>query len=480
MLRPWSCDTYVAQTDVTASGGLIFGKNSDRPAGEAQPLRFVQARDKGDQLDLSYVSVPDEPAYAHLGAAPFWCWGYEFGINEHNVVIGNEAQFTRSWAEDVSHAKGGNPPTCGIIGMELVRLALERGSSAGEAVDVMTRLLEEYGQWGSGAFGKDPAQGSYDNSYLIADRKHSWVLETSGREWVAREVKTGTYSISNEPSIRSEYDRRSDGLLGTAHKRGWTTTDESFDYAASHVDANTPLQASHMRQRRSQQILQEACAESGVDLLSAKAVLRDHFEGTFLQGPYFNAARPDFLTLCMHEHESAFTWGNTAGSMIVEMGEGSNDLTVIWWTPGSPCIGAYIPIFLESAEIPQTLQTPEPVGRVLPPEDFQQPVFDSASYWWRFQNLLDAAKGDSSGSRFSERQASIRERFNGLEIGWGKEVTDLRHSFRVADNRQRIDLALELRALTARAVTEVDAEIDSFLLEYAPEGRSRSLDPRWA
>jgi secernin len=182
----------------------------------------------------------------------------------------------------------------------------------------------------------------------------------------------------------------------------------------------------------------------------------------------------------MHEHESAFTWGNTAGSMIVEMGEGSNDLTVIWWTPGSPCIGAYIPIFLESAEIPQTLQTPEPVGRVLPPEDFQQPVFDSASYWWRFQNLLDAAKGDSSGSRFSERQALIRERFNRLEIGWGKEVTDLRHSFRVADNRQRIDLALELRALTSRAVTEVDAEIDSFLLEYAPAGRGCSLDPRWA
>ena len=479
MSMPWSCDTYVAQTDVTTKGRLIFGKNSDRPAGEVQPLRFVSARDKGDRLDLSYVSVSDESAYAHLGAAPFWCWGYEFGINEHNVVIGNEAQFTRSWAEDVSRAKDGNPPTGGIIGMELVRLGLERGSSARKAVDVMTALLEQHGQWGSGTFGKDPAEGSYDNSYLIADRKCAWVLETSGREWVAREVTSGIYSISNEPSIRSKYDRRSDGLLETARKRGWITADISFDYAATHVDPMTPLQVSHMRQRRSQQLLQEACAKGGVDLPSAKAVLRDHFEGTFLDGPYFNAARSDFLTLCMHEHEAGFTWGNTAGSMIVEMGKDADDLTVIWWTPLSPCIGAYIPIFLESAEIPQSLQIPVSVDGVRPPEDFEQPAFDSASYWWRFQNLLDAAKGDASGSRFSERQASIRGRFDRLEIGWNKEVEDLRRSWKLAGDEQRTHLALELRGLTSRAVEEVDAEVDSFLLEYAPKGRSQSLDPRW-
>lgn len=30
-------------------------------------------------------------------------------------------------------------------------------------------------------------------------------------------------------------------------------------------------------------------------------ILRDHYEGTFLGGPYFNAALPDFLTLCMHD-----------------------------------------------------------------------------------------------------------------------------------------------------------------------------------
>lgn len=480
MLRPWSCDTYVAQIDATTDSRLIFGKNSDRPAGEIQPLRRVPAREKGDRLHLAYVSVPDEAAYAHLGSSPFWCWGYEFGINEHNVTIGNEAQFTRSWAEDVSAAKFGSPPSGGIIGMELVRLGLERGRSAHEALEVMTRLLEEHGQWGSGAFGQDPADGSYDNSYMIADRTDAWVLETSGREWVARQVVSGTYSISNEPSIRSKYDLRSDQLLETARTRGWTTSSTVFDFAAVHVDPQTPLQASHMRQRRSQQLLQEAQASGGVDLASAKGVLRDHFEGTFLDGPYFNGARPDFLTLCMHEHAAGFTWGNTAASVIVEMGKDAGDLTVIWWTPLSPCIGAYIPIFLESGEIPQALQLPAASPIVRPPEEFEQASFDPTSYWWRFQNLLDAAKGDTAGSQFAERQPKIRACFDRLESDWSSEVEDLRRSWRIADKEERTRLRDELRTLTIRAVSEVDSQVDAFLLEYAPEGRRQALDSRWA
>lgn len=480
MSRPWSCDTYVAQHDATASGRMIFGKNSDRPAGEVQPLRFMPARAGTGRLDLAYVSVPDADAYANLGSAPFWCWGYEFGINEHSVVIGNEAQFTRSWAKDIADAKTGNPPPGGIIGMELVRLGLERGSTAHEALDVMTRLLEEYGQWGSGTFGVMPDHGAYDNSYLIADRRDAWVLETSGREWVARQVKAGTYSISNEPSIRSQFDLRSEGLLGTARENGWIASDVGFDYAASHVDPMTPLQVSHMRQRRSQQLLDEADRRGGLDLESAKGVLRDHFEGTFVDGPYFNASRADFLTLCMHEHPSRFTWGNTAASIVAELGESEQDLTVVWWTPLSPCIGAYIPIFLNTGTLPESLETPVPEAGVRRPEEFTQPPFDPESYWWRFQNLLDVAKGDDFGSTFSERQALIRERFDALEASWSDAVDRLRIAWGVSDDKQRSSLKAELEALTHRAVEEVDGEVRRFFSMYAPEAVGQSVDPRWA
>lgn len=126
--------------------------------------------------------------------------------------------------------------------MELVRLGLERAASAVEAVTVITTLLERYGQWGSGLFGKEPVEGAYDNSFLIADANDAWVLETSGREWVSRRVRSGVYSISNEPSIRSDYDSCSRNLVAATYRNGWSPAGKTFDFAASHVDPMTPLQ----------------------------------------------------------------------------------------------------------------------------------------------------------------------------------------------------------------------------------------------
>jgi secernin len=484
MTRSWSCDTFVVQRDSTERGTLLFGKNSDRPAGEAQPLRRMPARPPGAPLDLAYLSIPDEGAFAHIGSAPFWCWGYEFGVNEHSVVIGNEAQFTRAWAENVARARDEDQPDGGILGMELVRLGLERGRTARDALGVMTRLLEEHGQWGSGVFGQQPVEGAYDNSYLIADRNDAWVLETCGREWIARRIESGVYSISNEPSIRGEFDLRSENLLTTAVQRGWVEAGEPFDYAASHVDPLTPLQVSHMRRCRSQQMLAMARDGGGVGLASAKEVLRDHFEGMFLGGPSFNAARPDFLTLCMHEHPAGFTWGNTAASLILEQGENEDDLTVLWYTPLPPCVGAYVPIFPQAvvatpSGLPAALLRPAPLDTIRPPEDVGRPHFDPASYWWRFQNVLDVAKGDATASDFTRRHASARARFDPLEAEWKAEVHALRRRWRAADVARRHGMLQALSSLTARAVEQAEAEIDSFFMEFAPSAATRAFDPRW-
>lgn len=52
------------------------------------------------------------------------------GVNEYGVVIGNEAVFTKLISKEES-----------LIGMDYVRLALERSKNAKEAVEVIINLI---------------------------------------------------------------------------------------------------------------------------------------------------------------------------------------------------------------------------------------------------------------------------------------------------------------------------------------------------
>ena len=67
-----------------------------------------------------------------------------------------------------------------FIGMDLVRLVLERAKTSREAVDICSNLLEQFGQGGGCA--EDDRSWCYENSFLFADQKEAWVFETSGKQ----------------------------------------------------------------------------------------------------------------------------------------------------------------------------------------------------------------------------------------------------------------------------------------------------------
>ncbi len=468
------CDTWVAMRNATQTNQVIFGKNSDRPIFDCQPLLFQPGRDWPAQstLQLEYVELPQvERTYAHLGSSPYWCWGYEEGINEHGVVIGNEALFTKPFRTAAEAYRRGEQVTFGLLGMDLVRLGLERGETARQAVELMGSLVEQYGQFGSGVPTKDHPEGGYDNSFIIADPREAWILETVGRRWAAKCIPHGIASISNEPAIRAERDLGTPDLAAYATEQGWwpADTEEPFDFARAYVDDHMPRQVSHIRAMRSRQLLAEQHGRVTVPWMMR--IARDHYEGTFLEGPYFDAADPDFLTLCMHVSPADFTWGNTATSCIAVLPRAQDELPIFWWTPGPPCVGCYVPFFVHGSQLPPIVSRAGTFGkRVVPPHTATEDTFAPDSYWWLFRRLLDTVKGDESGSRpgyYERRQRIVRARFDALEQEFAVGVDQVVQQALAVRDRTSPAFTAVLDDFTAECVGKVTTTLDDLLQELS-------------
>ena len=63
---------------------------------------------------------------------------------------------------------------------------MERSATADEALEVITDLLEQFGQGGPCSDTKEDF--FYHNSFLVADSKEAWILETAGRLWAAEKI----------------------------------------------------------------------------------------------------------------------------------------------------------------------------------------------------------------------------------------------------------------------------------------------------
>ncbi|XP_013399097.1 secernin-2 [Lingula anatina] len=278
-LASLSCDSFVALPPATRDGLIIYGKNSDRPRSEVQEFIYCPAADhaEGTKLKCTYIEI-DQVAHTHAVALskPAWMWGAEMGANEHGVCIGNEAVFTKLQGPDDSTER--------LLGMDLVRLGLERAASAEAAMKVVSGLLEQYGQGGMCFEDPDHQNFTYHNSFLIVDRTEAWVLETAGQLWAAKKVTSGVHNISNLLTIGTEIDAMSAGLKEHAEKNGyWKPEDGPLDFAKAYaIPPTIPLPPIAEPQRRLTcgKELMEKYAEGGnFSLSSMFQVLKDEDSG---------------------------------------------------------------------------------------------------------------------------------------------------------------------------------------------------------
>src|SRR3954470_22326687 len=184
------CDCLVALAPATAAGSTLFAKNSDRPPTEDQFVeRFNSRRDAGG-TGTTYTEVEAHagPTIPFVGARPTWMFGVEHGVNAAGVAAGNATIYT-------TLDPRGSPDA--LTGMDIVRLLLERSSTAAAAVELAGMLLDVYGQGGSGHDGVDHP---YWNSFLIADPREAFVIETSGRDYAVEAVER-TRATSNRTTI---------------------------------------------------------------------------------------------------------------------------------------------------------------------------------------------------------------------------------------------------------------------------------------
>lgn len=283
------CDCLVARSANTAAHHTLFAKNSDRPPTEPQIMRWNPSRRDADVTRTTYIEVEahDGDTVACALSMPDWCWGAEHGVNEVGVAIGNETIYTTLDPRDAPNA---------LIGMDVVRLGLERATSALNAVQVMSELITRYGQGGSG---HDTRNGErprpYWSSFLIADAHDAWVMETSGTDIATHQV-TDTWAISNR------------------------TTIPSFDARHRH-----PLQPVELlvdpRLNASRALLDTG----SLSVQGVQEHLKSHVGGR------------DGWTVCMHAEVNGECVEATTASMIVEL----SDNPTVWWAQGSPCVTPY-------------------------------------------------------------------------------------------------------------------------------------------
>jgi secernin len=352
-----SCDTMVAFTGPPEARRAVFAKNSDRPGLESQPLTQVPAAtyEPGSTMRSQYLTIPQVPrTLAVLGSRPYWLWGFEHGVNEAGVAIGNEAIYTHDPVPDT-----------GLLGMDLVRLGLERGATAAEAKKVITGLLERHGQGGGAVVGGDRR---YHNSFIVADATEAWVIETSRRHWVARRTTRGAV-ISNLITIEDDWEECSDGLEEHAREMGYWSEPAStrFNFRAAYEDP----ESRHWTEPR-YGVGCRLLAEHGEhDVPQLMRYLRDHFEAGTVNGTSADGMPVD-RTVCIHPSPARGSTGSTAASMVVELTP--DELPpVAWVAMATPCTGIFLPVTV-GQRLPSVLTTGD-----------ERPSRDSA--WWAMREL---------------------------------------------------------------------------------------------
>ena len=360
------CDTFVALPQHTRDQTMLFAKSADCEVNEANAVVRVPGAQHvpGEAVRITHLVIPQAPeTYEILLTKAFWTYGCEIGVNEFGLSMGEEAVFTTEMEKEDRD---------GIIGPDLMRLGLERARNCREAIEIMTRLLEQYGQGGSAEL---KGNSHFDSSFILSDPQEAYILETAGRQWALKKVES-VASISNMLGIGRDWQACSAADGGKA-----------LDWAAAYALPEVPpTLGSPVRQ---------AITYNGLAASLGKISPRKIFEIMRHHGEGYHPAKADVHTsICVHAGPQEHRWWQADGVMVTDV-DPSGVMAWITGTSGT-CVSIFKPVFL---------------GMGLPDlGPYPTEHFDPRSLWWKHELLHRRAMAD-----FDQLVPEIRADFDRLE-----------------------------------------------------------------
>ena len=319
-------------------------------------------------------------------------------VNEAGVAIGESTCAARLVARPVYAVNG----TALFDVSELTRIALERATTAIEAIELMGGLAEQYGYYGAEWEG-DYARGESGEALTIADTHSAWIFhitpDDTGRSavWAAQRVPDGHVAVVSNAFIIQTLNlsdhtnyRASSNIYTVAERLGW------YNRSTADADGSEGLNFAQVYgskvsfevycSRRSWRVLSLVApslastlspqagvlslpfsvpVDSPISMQTLFTINRDHYENTSYDltvgpaaGPYGNPNRYDrgeasglnMSILMQGTFERPISMFRTSYSTVTESID--NGLARVWYGAGAPHASFYVPVWVAAGEVP--------------------------------------------------------------------------------------------------------------------------------
>ncbi len=404
----YACTTILIGKDATRDGSVILAHNEDMGKNTAGLLNYYKGQEyppgtliKVPYIELGQVSrtlsfwgAGNAKNVSGLGVGGELPYAYNHilvGMNENGVAL------ACNWM----NSKDENLKEIGIRRYAIRQLVLERAKTAKNAVDIITKFIDTYGQadWGG-------------LTYNVADNNEAWIIETTSIHWIARRIRDNEiWTVANRFTITDDYDIASEGLVDYAWDKNWISTKkEKINFRT--VFGKFPENAQAYDIGRENLVQQELSKHKGdIDIRMVMSVLKHRYQDEENFKPITEECWRDYceekkvrrpLSSCL-----------TQSSMIATLHPKYKDIGgKMWYLHASPHVGIYFPLY----------------GRVyrIAPDFENEDGQDKDSNWWSSRQLQ---------SRIDENYSSQFNEFKKLQDKIQNKVLTKNVKFEMSDKQ---------------------------------------------